>query len=128
ATASMPMSMPNATNAIRPTRQTVTSGRTAPGRRAICNGIRIGRLSSDDGVWGCVSVGFAAHEDDNGERHVRIHPEEGGNHRLVGPRNPDGDLLVEPSGGPGRLAGRVQVLWSGIQVGIRHGVPVDGVT
>src|SRR5262245_14425790 len=89
ATASMPTSMAKATNAISPTRQTVTSGSTAAGRRADFNGVRIGRLSSDVGVRDCPSVGFAAHQDDHGEVHVRVHPEEGRDYRLVGPRNPD---------------------------------------
>src|SRR5262245_36354544 len=84
ATASMPTSMAKATNAIRPTRQTVTIGSTAPGRPAVLVGVRIGRLSSDDGVGGCASVGFAAHQNDHSEVHIRIHAEEGGNHGLVG--------------------------------------------
>src|SRR5262249_26496094 len=73
ATASMPTSMAKATNAIRPTRQTVTSGSMAPGRRAVLEGVRIGRLSSDDGVGDFASVGFAAHEDNHSEAHVRVH-------------------------------------------------------
>ena len=38
ATAIRPTSIPRATNAMSPTRQTVTRGRTAPGRRAVLGG------------------------------------------------------------------------------------------
>src|SRR3954470_15947853 len=49
ATAIMPTSMARATNPSSPTRQTVTSGRSAPGRRAFGNGLRMATTSPRPG-------------------------------------------------------------------------------
>src|SRR5262245_29910618 len=126
ATANMPRSTARATNAINPTRQTVTRGNTAPSRRSVLIGFRMTSPMPGWAMHGWRSVAFAAHEDEDVEVDGRAHADQVGDDRLVDTVDADGDLVVEAGQVPGRLAGRVEAGRGGVQVGLGDGVDLAG--